>query len=134
MAFLVRGLDFNFILKSSRSSNFFIHCSRQIRDIFFYGGLLPNSSKSRLKIFVSEHSSDPSLTCLRGAAPIYKVPAGGMWGTILEWLYLVRCNKFIALCSAIALKCDLAYHTQIICALIVINCIVLHSDRTSFSS
>jgi hypothetical protein len=41
---------------------------------FFNGGLLPNSSESRLKIFVSERTSDPSSTCLQGATPTKSLP------------------------------------------------------------
>jgi hypothetical protein len=49
---------------------------------FFNGGLLPNSWVSRLKIFVSERTSDPSLTCLRGAAPTKSLP--GACGVFLR--------------------------------------------------
>ena len=41
---------------------------------FFNGGLLPNSWVSRLKIFVSERTSDPSPTCLWGATPTKSLP------------------------------------------------------------
>jgi hypothetical protein len=38
------------------------------------GGLLPNSWVSRLKIFVSERTSDPFPTCLQGATPTKSLP------------------------------------------------------------
>jgi hypothetical protein len=51
--------------------------------LFFNGGLLPNSLESRLKIFVSECTSDPSPMCLRGATPTKSLPrACGVFLTI----------------------------------------------------
>ncbi len=51
------------------------------RTFFNNDGLLPNSSESRLKIFVSERMSDPSPTCLRGATPTKSLP--GACGVLL---------------------------------------------------
>ena len=46
----------------------------------------------------------------------------GCW-KIIEWSYLVRCDKFIALYNVIASNAHLAYRTQIARTLSAINCI-----------
>jgi hypothetical protein len=48
---------------------FLPHEMEMVGCFFINGGLLPNSWVSRLKIFVSERTSNPSPMCLRGATP-----------------------------------------------------------------
>ena len=53
----------------------FCHTKWKWRDVFYLNdGLLPNSWVSRLKIFVSECTSNPFPMCLRGATPTKSLP------------------------------------------------------------
>ena len=65
-----REISRQVIKKNSDCSHQKVYCEIEMAGHFFEnGGLVPNSSEFRLKIFVSEPMSDPSPMCLRGATP-----------------------------------------------------------------